>query len=222
MSFSSYLHHQFFNRRRLRALTYKIPAQQQAVNVSSNSSSSLLIMQVLFLLFSILMLPLTLSAQQDSTDPRRVKPVEQLERLKPFLGKFSLTMQQSNRTLTGTIIAEPVVKGWYIERVITSKIEDGSIDSEIRSLITWDATLGKYRIWRFVPLTPQAKHDGVGWFEGNTFIEEYEFEPSKGFSNFLRNRITMITDNEMKIVNEVRSASGVTSTRGIITAKRLL
>jgi len=30
MSFSCYLHHQFFNRLRLRAGHYKIPAQQQA------------------------------------------------------------------------------------------------------------------------------------------------------------------------------------------------
>src|SRR5438552_5117755 len=38
MSFSSYLHHQFFNRRRLRAGHYKIPAQQQAVTVSGNTT----------------------------------------------------------------------------------------------------------------------------------------------------------------------------------------
>jgi len=36
MSFSSYLHHQFFNRVRLRAGHHKIPAQQQAVTVSCN------------------------------------------------------------------------------------------------------------------------------------------------------------------------------------------
>jgi len=34
ISFCCYLHHQFFNRQRLRAGHYKIPAQQQALSVS--------------------------------------------------------------------------------------------------------------------------------------------------------------------------------------------
>ncbi len=188
--------------------------RQQVETINTIKSQFQLIMHVQIFLLSLLILPFTIIAQSDSTDTRRIKPVEQLERLKPFLGKFSLTMQQSNKTLTGTITAEPVVKGWYIERVITSKTVDGSIDSEIRSLITWDPSISKYRIWRFVPLTPQAKHDGTGWFDGDTFIEEYEFESSKGQSTSLRNRISMTSNDEMKIVNEIKNASGVTSIRG--------
>ena len=40
ISFCCYLHHQFFNRQRLRAGHYKIPAQQQALNVVCNSPIS--------------------------------------------------------------------------------------------------------------------------------------------------------------------------------------
>jgi hypothetical protein len=42
MGFSGYLHHQFFNRLRLRAGHYNIPAQQQAVNVGGNFERGIL------------------------------------------------------------------------------------------------------------------------------------------------------------------------------------
>ena len=178
-------------------------------------------MKFSFLFAAILILSTVLFAQQDSTDLRRIKPTEQLERLKPYIGEFSLIMDQSNRILTGMIKAEFVVKGWYIERTITSKTDDGTIDSEIRCLITWDPKSNRYRIWRFVPLSPIAKHDGVGWFDGDTFIEEYEFDPSETKRKLLRNRITMTNADEIKIVNEIEDNTGKISIRGIITAKRL-
>ena len=178
-------------------------------------------MKFSFLFAAILLLSTVLFAQQDSTDPRRIKPTEQLERLKRYIGEFSLIMDQSNRKLTGMIKTEFVVKGWYIERTITSKTDDGTIDSEIRCLITWDPNINRYRIWRFVPLSPIAKHDGVGWFDGDTFIEEYEFDPSDTKRKLLRNRITMTNADEIKIVNEIEDNTGKISIRGIITAKRL-
>lgn len=178
-------------------------------------------MKLLSLLLVLIMSSGSLFSQQDSIDSRRVKPTEQLGKLKPFMGEFSLEMDQSNRTLTGMMKTEFVVKGWYIERMMTSKTEDGTIDSEIRSLITWDPKINRYRIWRFVPLVPIAKHDGIGWFEGDTFIEEYEFDPSDTKRKLLRNRITMLNADELRIVNEIEDFSGRSSVRGIITAKRL-
>ena len=83
-------------------------------------------MKFSFLFAAILLLSTVLFAQQDSTDARRIKPTEQLERLKRYIGEFSLIMDQSNRKLTGMIKTEFVVKGWYIERTITSKTDDGS------------------------------------------------------------------------------------------------
>ena len=43
ISFCCYLHHQFFNRQRLRAGHYKIPAQQQALAVVGNPSTGTLL-----------------------------------------------------------------------------------------------------------------------------------------------------------------------------------
>jgi hypothetical protein len=47
ISFCCYLHHQFFNRQRLRAGHYKIPAQQQALAVGSNFKQTLKILTII-------------------------------------------------------------------------------------------------------------------------------------------------------------------------------
>lgn len=160
-------------------------------------------------------------AQKDTTvEPRRQKPTAQLEKLIPSIGTYSLTMEQSGRTLTGTMEVKPVVKGFYIERIITTKSEDGKVDSEIRSLITWDPAIQRYRIWRFVPLVPQKRHDGMGWFDGEVFIEEYEIEANDRNQRYLRNYITVTNNDEVKIVNEWEYTDGTKAVRGIIRVKR--
>jgi hypothetical protein len=159
-------------------------------------------------------------SQTASNDPRRKKPTAELERLKHFLGKYTTVMDRNGQKLPGTMEVNSVVGGWYIERINFTKSADEKIDSEIRSLITWDPALGYYRIWRFVQLTPQTKHDGVGRFEGDAFIEEYEFEGTSKGQQILRNRITMPDKDEMRIVSEIQSSDGKVSPRGIIIAKR--
>ena len=175
------------------------------------------------LLAAVLMLLLAPNgmAQTAASDPRRAAPTEQLSRLDRFLGRYTTVMEQSNRRVPGTMELKPVVKGFYIERVNLSATADGKVDSEIRSLITWDPELAKYRIWRFVPLTPQKRLDGIAWFDGDVFIEEYPIEGSATGQRLLRNRVTMSSPDEMRIVNEIEYADGKTSTRGIIHATRM-
>ena len=170
---------------------------------------------------AVMLLAAQATAQTTSVDPRRAPPTEQLRRLAPFLGEYTTTMEQTGRTLSGKMDLKLVVNGFYIERTNLSATPDGKIDSEIRSMITWDPTLGKYRIWRFVALAPQRQHDGVAWFDGDTFIEEYPIEGSPSGQRLLRNRITMPSANEMRIVNEIDYVNGKTSVRGVITAKRI-
>ena len=159
-------------------------------------------------------------AQKDTAvDPRR-KPTAELEKLIPSIGSYSLIMEQSGQKLTGTMEVKTAVKGYYIERIITTKSDDGKIDSEIRSLITWDPAIQRYRIWRFVPLVPQKRHDGIGWFDGEVFIEEYEIEATERKQRFLRNYITVTSKNEVKIINEIEYTDGKKTVRGIITTKR--
>ena len=167
----------------------------------------------------ILLLPLSADGQTPA-DPRRVPPTEQLGRLASFLGEYSTTMQQANRIVHGTMDSKLVVRGFYIERVNVGKTDDGKVDSEIRSLITWDPAIGKYRIWRFVPLTPQKQHDGLAWFAGDEFIEEYPIEESPTGQKLLRNRSRVISPDEIRIVNEIDYADGRTVVRGVITATR--
>jgi hypothetical protein len=160
-------------------------------------------------------------SQTASNDPRRRKPTVELDKLQHFLGKYTTIMDRNSQKLHGTMEINPAVGGWYIERINYTKSEDGKIDSEIRSLITWDPALKHYRIWRFVQLTPQEKHDGVGRFEGDVFIEEYEFEGTNKGQQILRNRITMPNKDEMRIVNEIQSSDGKVTLRGVIIAKRV-
>ena len=160
-------------------------------------------------------------SQTAASDPRRQKPTAELEKLNHFLGKYSTTMERNGQKLPGTMEIKSVVGGWYIERINFTKSEDGKVDSEIRSMITWDPALGVYRIWRFVQLTPQSKHDGTGRFEADVFIEEYEFEGTGKGQQILRNRVSMPNKDEMRIVNEIQGSDGTVSPRGIIIAKRV-
>ena len=173
---------------------------------------------VVFLLF-VASSPLVFG-QTSANDPRRVKPAAELERLHQFLGSYTTTMDMKGRKLPGTMEVKTVVGGWYVERINYSKSDDGTVDSEIRSLITWDPAERHYRIWRFVQLTPQKKHDGIGRFVDDAFVEEFEFEGTGKGNQILRNRITMPSKNEMRIVNEIQSADGTVALRGVIVAKR--
>ena len=158
--------------------------------------------------------------QTAANDPHRRKPTAELDQLRRYLGKYTTVMDRNGQQLPGTMEVKPAVGGWYVEWINYTKSEDGKIDSEIRSLITWDPALGHYRIWRFVQLTPQKKNDGTARFEGDVFIQEFEFETEDKGRQILRNRITMPGHDEMRIVNEIESSDGTVKLRGIITARR--
>lgn len=176
-------------------------------------------LKVKALVLALLMTPDAAPAQTARTDPRRIPPAAQLGLLKPFLGEYEVTMTQQNRVLTGTMEIKTAINGFYIERTNITKSTDGAIDSEIRSFITWDPALGSYRIWRFVALLPQRKHDGVGRFEGQEFIEEYDIEGVT--PQVLRNRVTMVGTDQIRIVNEIQHADGRISLRGVIVGRRI-
>ena len=177
--------------------------------------------KIVAIIFLVVAAPVMVPSQTAKNDPRRTKPTAELDRLKQFLGSYTTTMDLNGQKLPGTMEVKSVVGGWYIERVNYTKSEGGTIDSEIRSLITWDPARGHYRIWRFVQLTPQAKHDGTGRFEGDVFVEEYEFEGTDKGQQILRNRITTPSGDEMRIINEIQSSDGKVSPRGVIVAKRV-
>ena len=164
--------------------------------------------------------PYACAAQSGADDPRRRKPVAELARLAPFVGTWATAMDRKGKTLPGTMVIEPVVNGWYLERTNRTRSEDGALDSEIRSLITWDPARGYYRIWRFVQLVPQDKHDGVGRFEDGAFVEEYAFPPGDPERKILRNRISLHGPDEMRIVSEIEGADGTVAVRGVVTARR--
>ena len=146
-------------------------------------------------------------------------PTAELKKFEPFLGKYTVTSDYAGLKFSGTLEMKPVIKGWYIERTILVKNDDGRIDREYRSMITFDTSLKSYRIWRFETTQPK-NNEMSGRFEGNEFIEELEVRKRDGSKEISRNRITMTNKDEMRIVTEIQDATGKVRQFGLTLAKR--
>ncbi len=145
-------------------------------------------------------------------------PTAELEKHKPFFGKWKISSIYAGLNFSGTLEIKSAIKGWYIERTILVKSSDGKIDREYRSMVTYDSTVGHYRIWRFETMPPGKIIEGKGRFEGSTFIEEWEFRPG----NVFRNRHILVNKNEMRIETESENANGEIRHIGVTPGKRVI
>lgn len=155
-------------------------------------------------------------------DPNKVAkpPAAELKKFEPFLGKYTLMSDYEGLKFSGTLEIKPVIKGWYIERIILVKNDDGRIDREFHSFITFDTSLKSYRVWRFETEQPR-NNEASGRFEGNEFIEELEGKARDGSKEIFRNRYTMPNKNEVRIVTELQDATGKITPIGVTIAKRV-
>lgn len=147
-------------------------------------------------------------------------PSTELEKFAPFFGKYVVTSDYAGMKFSGTLEIKPVIKGWYIERTILVKNEDGTIDREFRSMITFDTRLKTYRLWRFETTQPRD-NEMRGRFHGAEFIEEMEVKGRDGMREFFRNRTTMVNADELRIVTEIQDARGNVKPFGMTVAKRV-
>jgi len=157
------------------------------------------------------------------TDPNNVPkpPVAELKKFEPFLGKYNVTADYAGLKLSGTLEIKPAIKGWYIERTILVKNDDGRIDRELRVMITFDTSLKSYHAWRFETLPPGTNNEMTVRFEENEFIEEAERTNPDGSKRIFRNRISMTNKDEMRIVSENSDAKGKVRQIGVTIAKRM-
>jgi hypothetical protein len=173
----------------------------------------------LSVLLTILLCALSATAQ---VNPNNVPkpPVAELKKFEPFLGKYNVTADYAKLKWSGTLEIKPAIKGWYIERTILIKTDDGKIDREFRSLITFDTSLKSYRVWGFETLPPK-NNERSGRFEGNEFIEELEIKRRDGSKSTLRSRYMMPDKDEVRIVTEDQDAAGKITPVGVTVGKRV-
>src|SRR5213595_306018 len=95
MSFSSYLHHQFFNRLRLRAGHYKIPAQQQAVFVGRKFKQDTLTMRKIYFLTPLIICICFYSCNHSNTKAKEPSKSDSLQ-LFAYLGGVGLFLDTIN------------------------------------------------------------------------------------------------------------------------------
>ena len=155
------------------------------------------------------------------TNPNNIPkpPTDELKKFEPFLGKYNVTAEYAKLKFSGTMEIKPVIKGWYIERSILIKTDDGKIDRELHVFITYDRRLKSYRLSRFETLPP-GNNESSGRFEGNEFIEESEVTRN-GDKVILRNRITMADKDEVRMVTEAQDAAGKITLVGVAIGKRM-
>ena len=174
----------------------------------------------LLMLLTILLCACSATAQ---VDPNNVPkpPTAELKKFEPFLGKYNVTADYARLKWSGTLEITPAVKGWYIERAILIKTDDGKIDRELRLMITFDKRLKSYRMWRFDTTPPQTNNEMTGRFEENEFIEEAELKNPDGSKRIFRNRITMTNKDELRMVTESEDATGKVTQIGVTIGKRV-
>ena len=156
------------------------------------------------------------------TNPNNVRepPAAELKKFEPFLGKYNMTADYAGLKWSGTLEIKPAIKGWYVERIILIKSDDGSIDREFRTFITYDANQKSYRGWGFETLPPLLTTERSIRFEGNDFVEEIELEARDGSKLIHRTRYMMTNKDELRIITERQDTTGKTSPFGMVIAKR--
>lgn len=158
--------------------------------------------QLLFLLFTLLTLSSKTAAQ---TDPNNVPkpPIAELKKFNPFLGMYNVTSDFAGLKWKGTLEWKPAIKNWYLQSTILLQDEAKKIDRELRIMMTWDAQLQKYRLWRFQtsPHAPPDQLEGEAKFVADELVQEWKFTNEKGELTF-RNRIKMTSPNRMEIISE--------------------
>lgn len=173
-------------------------------------------MNRIFLLVLLILL-CTFSALAQVSPKNVLKPpTAALKKFEPFLGKYNL--DYAGLKGSGTLEIKLAIKGWYIERTILTKTDDG-IDREFRSLITYDVSLKSYRVWVFETLPP-LYIERSGRFEGNDFVEEVELTSLIGSKSTRRSRYTMTDKDELRILTESENATGKIKL-GVTIAKRV-
>ena len=164
------------------------------------------------------------AAAQLDPDNLPQPPADELAALEQFFGSYEHSDQvwAGLGPWQGTLDVGPTVKGWYVEFVINTRF--GPIDRQLRMLTTWDAELGRYRVWRFetTPQSPPGTVEADAWFEGDDFIMEWrDTRGPDGGRGIFRNRISLQGADELVIETRVEPDWGDPIHLGTWTSRRI-
>ncbi len=158
--------------------------------------------QLLFFLIMLLAFSANTKAQ---TDPNNVPkpPLTELKKFNPYLGMYNVISEYAGLKFKGTLEWKPAIKNWYLQWTIQLQDESKKIDRELRIMMTWDANLQKYRLWRFQtsPHAPPDQLEGEAKFINDELVMIWIFKDEKGELTF-RNRLKMTSPNKLLIISE--------------------
>lgn len=172
-------------------------------------------------LFAALLFPAIAHAQTDPNDLPE-PPTAELRRLAPFLGSYAVTSDYLGQEFSGTLDLRPAVKGWYVEWEIN--VHSGPIDRQLKMFITWDRGSEQYRVWRFetLPVGPSEQIEGIGRFEGDDFVLEWNQPTPWGAPGLFRNRLKLEGPDTLVIISEGEPLGEDVIQVGVTTARRRL
>lgn len=157
------------------------------------------------------------------TDPNNLPrpPIEKLKIFEPYFGNFKHSMNYAGMDWAGTMEIKPIIKGWYVDWTILTTSADKKIDREYHMLVTYDTTMNKYRVWRFETLPPNNNEISLST-EGTDIIVEMKVQGPNGQQGIFYNRYTKTSNDEIKVVTELRSPEGkVLQPIGVTMATRI-
>jgi len=162
--------------------------------------------QFLFFLFILLALSSNINAQTDTNNVPK-PPIAELKKFNPYLGMYNVISDYAGLKFKGTLEWKPEIKNWYLQSTIQLQDESKKIDRELRIMMTWDAQLQKYRLWRFqtTPHAPPDELEGEAKFVNDELVQEWKFKDDNDSVILFRNRLKMTSPNEMQIISEVET-----------------
>jgi hypothetical protein len=157
-----------------------------------------------FSLFLIIILTLSIKsgAQTEVVNVPR-QSLAELKKFNPYLGMYNVNGEWQGSKFTGTFEWKPAIKNWYLESTIQVQDESKKMDRELRIMMTWDAKLQKYRLWRFQtsPHSPPDQLEGEAKFINDELVQEWKFKDETGEYTF-RNRLKMTSPDQLLIISE--------------------
>jgi len=174
-------------------------------------------------LLLLLLISFTVISQtRAQTDPNNIPkpPITELKNFNPYMGTYQVTSDFLGRKFQGSLEWKPAIKNWFLQWTMLLQDESKKIDRELRIMMTWDAGLQKYRLWRFETTPPASPEESEGEtkFVNNELLQEWKFKDEKG-NYIFRNRMKMTSPDKLLIISEEERESKITQI-GITTCTR--
>lgn len=150
-------------------------------------------MKTTFFAAASLSLLSAMAAAQAGPPPKEV--ADQLKKLAPYLGEYTVNMNWQGIESTGKSVWQLDIEGWIVKVQFLLTDTEGN-KRENRLLITYDADMKKFRIWRFETMGILPEPEGTIRFEGTDLITEWNMTNPYGVKGIYQNVIRLKGPNK--------------------------